>query len=164
MSSFFTIWFSRVILHCFYLNLRNRFQAHTLEQWTNSRNQHVCHATVSEPGHWISKIFLNRSTHAMIMLKESPHGRTSSAQNSGSHVRQRRICIYDLRFVGMRYHWIESSRVSRKSAKCTGYPISLNIKPKSSQWKWQHLNHRTAKKSAECLRSASSPFVRLDLL
>ena len=96
---FCTIWFYCLILHTFnvcwihcwnstfQLNSSNVFQTHLLELGTNSWNQHVHHVVMSEPDHWISQIFLNRSTQAMIMLKESLDGRTSFSHNSLSHVR-----------------------------------------------------------------------------
>lgn len=71
----------------FQLNSSNEFQTLLLEPGTNSSNQHVLYAVMSEPDHWISKIFLNKSTQATIMLKESLDGRTSFSQNSLSHVR-----------------------------------------------------------------------------
>lgn len=61
----------------FQLNWSTAFQTHLFELGTNSINQHVRYAVMSQPDHWISRIFLNRSIQAMIMLKESLDGRTS---------------------------------------------------------------------------------------
>lgn len=113
----------------------NSSKTHSVELGTNSRNQHEHHAVLSEPEHWLSKIFSNRSTQAMIMLRESLDGRTSFSQNSLSHVRGRRICIYDLWFAGI-YHRMENSCVFRKAVHSVAFLRSSNVKPKASCWKW----------------------------